>query len=93
MNSPRFVRLIERITGIEPIHADPNLNGGGLHQIRSGGYLNVHTDFNFDPETKRNRRLNLLLYLNKDWDRAWNGDIELWDERARPSVFRRGAGG
>lgn len=79
VNGARFLALVRRITGIDPLYADPALNGGGLHQIRTGGYLNVHTDFNFDPETGRNRRLNLLLYLNKDWDRAWGGDIELWD--------------
>ena len=87
VNGARFVALIERITGIAPIHADPHLNGGGLHQIRAGGYLNVHTDFNFDPATSRNRRLNLLLYLNKDWDRAWKGDIELWDARLDRPFF------
>ena len=42
------------------------LNGGGLHSIRRGGYLDIHTDFNFHPTTKKNRRLNLLFYLNED---------------------------
>lgn len=87
VNSERFIRFVERVTGIEPIHADARLNGGGLHQIKTGGYLNVHTDFNFNPETRLNRRLNLLLYLNQDWDPAWNGDIELWDEKLDRPFF------
>lgn len=79
INSRRFLSFLESITGIVPIYADESLNGGGLHEIRTGGYLNVHVDFNFDPISKRNRRLNLLLYLNDDWRNEWNGDIELWD--------------
>jgi hypothetical protein len=78
VNGERFLRFVEQVTGIAPVYADPNLHGGGLHQIRRGGYLNVHTDFNFDPDTRRNRRLNLLLYLNQEWDPAWRGAIELW---------------
>ncbi len=87
INSDRFLRILEKITGITPIYPDPNLNGGGLHQIRHGGYLNVHTDFNFDPITQRNRRLNLLLYLNENWCDAWGGKIELWDTKLDRPFF------
>src|SRR5205823_97053 len=31
------------------------------------------------PETKLQRRLNLLVYLNKDWERGYEGNLELWD--------------
>lgn len=87
VNADRFLRLIERITDIPTLYPDANLNGGGLHQIRRGGYLNVHADFNFDPETGRNRRLNLLLYLNKEWSPEWEGQIQLWtDKLDRPIV-------
>ena len=78
VNSPDFCRFIEDITGISRIYADDDLFGGGLHEILPGGYLNVHTDFNHHPETKRHRKLNLLLYLNPVWEDAWKGQIELW---------------
>jgi len=80
IQEPRFLALLEEITGIKPIVADPLLAGGGLHEIHRGGYLNVHTDFNFHPESKLHRRLNLLYYLNPSWEDEWEGKLELWPE-------------
>lgn len=77
--SEEFRRLISTISGIEKLTHDPELIGGGLHQIMSGGYLDVHIDYNFHPKTKLHRRLNLLLYLNKDWKKEYEGFLELWD--------------
>lgn len=80
LNSDRFVRFLEKLTGIDGLHADDMLEGGGLHQSQRGGFLNIHADFTVHPH-KRNwkRRVNVLLYLNKDWDTAWGGDLELWE--------------
>jgi hypothetical protein len=39
----------------------------------------VHVDYNFHPQTKLHRRMNLLLYLNKDWKPEYEGYLELWD--------------
>jgi hypothetical protein len=78
IQEPRFVGWLEEVTRISPIYADPSLNGGGLHEIYEGGYLNVHTDFNFHPETGRHRRLNILYYLNPTWQDEWEGRLELW---------------
>jgi Rps23 Pro-64 3,4-dihydroxylase Tpa1-like proline 4-hydroxylase len=58
---------------------DCQLNGGGLHQITRGGKLDVHIDYNYHPVTKLDRRLNVLLYLNSEWDSHWKGELELWD--------------
>ncbi len=86
-NSPEMCRYIQDITDIESVVADDDLFGGGLHEIRRGGYLRVHTDFNYHPTTGLNRRLNLLLYLNPVWKDEWNGHIELWNEAiSRPYV-------
>lgn len=85
VNSDIFCKYLQDITGIDPIVADNELFGGGLHEIRRGGYLRVHTDFNYHPTTGLNRRLNLLLYLNPEWKDEWNGHIELWNEEiSRP---------
>lgn len=78
-NSAPFVDFIERLTGIEGIIPDPHYFGGGLHQIRAGGFLKVHADFNRHDRLNLDRRLNGLLYLNKDWDESWGGHIQLWD--------------
>lgn len=53
--------------------------GGGYHFIEPGGYLAVHADFNRSPKTNRFRRLNLLVYLNDDWQDP-GGRLELWDQ-------------
>lgn len=77
--SEEFRSLVSSICRIPDLIADPGLTGGGLHQIMDGGYLDVHVDYNFHPRTKEHRRLNLLLYLNKDWKREYEGYLEFWD--------------
>jgi hypothetical protein len=89
MNSPRFLALVSKITGIEGLLADPGIEGGGMHQSWTGGFLNVHTDFTMhrDRPTWR-RRCNLILYCNKDWNPAWGGALELWDSHMKHNVER-----
>ncbi|MFT4569790.1 MAG: hypothetical protein ACI8TX_000309 [Hyphomicrobiaceae bacterium] len=80
LNSPRFVELVSRISGIEGLVADTEIEGGGMHQAWSGGFLNVHKDFTMHRvKPGWRRRCNLILYLNADWDVAWGGSIQLWD--------------
>jgi len=80
LNSDRFLEWLSGLTGIQALHADPMLEGGGLHQSGPGGYLNVHTDFSHHHyHTRWKRRINLILYLNEGWHEDWGGGIELWD--------------
>lgn len=79
MNGATFVNFLEKLTGIDGIIPDPHLVGGGLHQIERGGYLKIHVDFNKHGKLKLDRRLNLLLYLNQDWQEEYGGHLELWD--------------
>src|SRR5689334_13523983 len=39
LNSAEFIRFLERLTGIEGLVPDPFLEGGGIHQIGTGGFL------------------------------------------------------
>lgn len=79
LNAAPFLWFLEQLTGITGLIADPHLRGGGLHEIRRDGALGVHADFNFYPRLGLYRRLNLLLYLNRDWREEWGGHLELWD--------------
>lgn len=89
LNSGPFVDFLATVTGIEEtLIPDPHLKGGGLHQIAPGGYLKVHADFNRHPLTKLDRRVNVLLYLNEDWDPDWGGQLELWDTEMSSAVKR-----
>ncbi len=79
-NDPAFVALISQLTGIPGLLPDPTLEGGGLHQSRRGGHLNVHADFTVHPHKRLwRRRVNLLLYLNEGWQESWGGALELWE--------------
>jgi Rps23 Pro-64 3,4-dihydroxylase Tpa1-like proline 4-hydroxylase len=78
-NSSAVIDFLEALTGIEHLVPDPHYWGGGLHQIERGGFLKVHADFNHHSRLDLERRLNLLLYLNRDWRDEWGGQLELWD--------------
>lgn len=78
MNSPKFLGALETLTGIRGLIPDPYMIGGGLHCTANGGYLKVHADFDCHPRFKLSRRLNVLLYLNENWESEWGGQIELW---------------
>jgi hypothetical protein len=88
LNSSTFVAFLERLTGIPSLIPDPHLEGGGQHQIERGGYLKIHADFNRHPRLDLERRLNLLLYLNRDWTDEYGGHLELWDGEMRHCVQR-----
>lgn len=81
--SPAFLADLEHVTGIPRLLADERLAGGGMHVTGPHGRLDVHVDFNFEPARALHRRLNILVYLNADWDDAWGGEVELWDARVR----------
>ena len=84
MNSKYYLDFLQKLTHIkEKLIIDPELNGGGLHEIKKGGVLKVHTDFNKHPSLDIDRRLNVLIYLNKNWRKEYGGDLELWDREMR----------
>ena len=78
-NSQVFMQFLEVLTGIAGLIPDPYFVGGGLHQISPGGFLKIHADFNRHKTLGLERRLNLLLYLNEDWQEGFGGHLELWD--------------
>lgn len=80
LNSGPFLNFLEKLTRVKGLIADPHLAGGGLHNIRRGGKLGIHTDFNFYRRLGVYRRLNLLIYLNRDWQKQWGGHLELCDQ-------------
>jgi Rps23 Pro-64 3,4-dihydroxylase Tpa1-like proline 4-hydroxylase len=85
-NSKDFIKCIEILSGISDIIEDNNLEGGGIHLIENGGYLNIHADFNYHGRLKAYRRLNLLFYLNEDWKTEYEGALELWDKDMKVCV-------
>lgn len=93
--SARFCQFLEALTGIEGVIPDPHFEGGGVHEISRGGFLKMHTDFNWNKKLKLDRRLNMLIYLNQGWEESWGGHLELWDSEMQsqfvkiPPVFNK----
>ena len=84
LNSETFLNFLQILTSInEKLIADEELNGGGLHEIKTGGLLKVHTDFSKHPTNNFDRRVNVLIYLNKDWKKEYKGCLELWDKEMK----------
>jgi 2OG-Fe(II) oxygenase superfamily len=79
LNEPRFLRVLERITGIRQLLPDPYLFGGGLHLSGPGGTLTPHTDFHYYRALNLYRRINVLVYLNDDWSPESGGCLSLYD--------------
>jgi Rps23 Pro-64 3,4-dihydroxylase Tpa1-like proline 4-hydroxylase len=96
--SPEFVSSMSEVFGIPRLLADGDLVGGGIHETNGGGRLDVHVDFNFVEKKQWHRRLNILIYFNKDWPKQYGGNLEFWDSDVKKChasfapVFNRACG-
>jgi Rps23 Pro-64 3,4-dihydroxylase Tpa1-like proline 4-hydroxylase len=88
LNSAIMLEFLEQLTGIDGLIPDPYFVGGGLHEIEPGGWLEVHADFNRYERLRLDRRINLLLYLNRDWREHYGSHLELWDREMTGCVKR-----
>ena len=85
VQSSEFIQAIQTITGIDELCYDPEYHGAGTHNNMDGQGMDVHIDFNLHRTTGYHRRLNLIIYLNEEWDESWHGNLELhknpWDRK------------
>lgn len=64
---------------------DPTLHGGGLHVTYPGGRLQTHLDYAAHPYLPgKERRLNLIAFLNPEWREEWGGALQLCDPMGVP---------
>lgn len=75
-----FRAFLQKLSGIGDLEADPERHGGGFHQGGDGSFLDIHADFNIQPNSGKHRRVNVLVYLNPGWEEEWGGHLELWDQ-------------
>ncbi|MGH8775568.1 MAG: 2OG-Fe(II) oxygenase [Jiangellaceae bacterium] len=80
LNSSEFVRFLERLTGIKGLIPDPHLNSAGYFDVPRGGFLDIHVDYTRNRKLALVRRINVLVYLNEDWEPEWGGQLELWPD-------------
>ncbi len=80
LNSQPFLEFLQKITGIEETLIPDPYYEGGFHEIKPGGFLKVHVDFRKNKKLQLSRRVNFLIYLNKDWEEEYGGHLELWEK-------------
>ncbi|MEN9869637.1 MAG: hypothetical protein RLZZ171_620, partial [Cyanobacteriota bacterium] len=79
LNSVDVVKTIESIVGIDNLVGDPSFHGAGLHEMHRDGWLAMHADYTRHFSMPLMRRINVLIYLNRDWDASWGGELALQD--------------
>ena len=83
LNSPAFVDFLSACLFDKlKLYCDSGLNGGGWHIHSRGGKLNTHLDYSLHPKLGLQRKLNIIIYLNSEWDSKWGGHLGLWNNKS-----------
>lgn len=88
LSSDEIIKKFSEITRINNLEYDKYLHGAGLHVHPRNGRLNMHLDYEKHPISGKERRLNIILYLSKNWKEEWNGDTQLWDQNMEKCIVK-----
>jgi Rps23 Pro-64 3,4-dihydroxylase Tpa1-like proline 4-hydroxylase len=86
LNSKAFLKFLENMTGIPNLIPDPYYMGAGIHRTENEGFLGIHADFNHHKQMNLERRLNVLIYMNEDWEADYGGAFEVWTDDMKTQV-------
>ena len=78
VESAPFRSFISTVTGVQELLPDPTHKFAGVHRTPPGGFTKIHRDFRVHPTSGLFHRVNLLIYLNRDWPDFYGGSLELW---------------
>ena len=67
------IEAVSFITDIKNIMGDPELYAGGISSMSNGCFLNPHIDNSHDRTMDKYRRINLLYYVNKEFNSVLDG--------------------
>jgi Rps23 Pro-64 3,4-dihydroxylase Tpa1-like proline 4-hydroxylase len=86
LSSNKFIDYLKKITDIDNLEHDPYLHGAGIHAMPNNGKLHLHLDYEKHPYINKERRINLIYFLNKDWCTEYGGNLEFWDNNVLNKV-------
>jgi Rps23 Pro-64 3,4-dihydroxylase Tpa1-like proline 4-hydroxylase len=88
LSSNEILNLISELTDIKLLEYDEYLHGAGLHSHTRYGRLNIHLDYEKHPFSGKERRINIILFISKNWNPEWNGSNELWNKDVTKCVSK-----
>ena len=88
LSCKEIIKKINLLSGIKELEHDPYLHGAGIHIHTKGGKLDMHLDYEKHPHLNKERRLNIILYMSKNWKEEWNGETQLWDKDLTNCVIK-----
>ena len=86
LNSSQFIDELKTTLDLDKLYSDCGLNSGGWHIHRRGGKLNTHLDYSIHPKLKKQRKLNLIIYLEQNWQESWGGHLGLWEHNEKTNT-------
>ena len=95
VNSSLVLTAMSELFEIPKLMPDPYFSGGGLNVSEKNGHLDIHKDGNYHDASGLNRRMNLLIYLNPNWQETWGGELGIYTDNgdtlvnAVPPLFNR----
>jgi dTDP-glucose 4,6-dehydratase len=88
LSTNEITNIFSKLTSVDNLEYDPFLHGAGLHSQPKNGRLHMHLDYEKHPLLNKERRLNIIIYLNKEWKNEWNGQTELWDKNMENCITK-----
>ena len=73
------------MTGIEGLIPDPYYKAA-VSSDQQWRLPSIHADFNHHKQMNLERRLNVLIYLNPDWNPEYGGAFEVWTDDMKERV-------
>lgn len=79
LSSEIFTNWLSKLSGIDDLSIPLDFRGAGIYQGGTGSFLDTHIDFSIHPTLNIQRRLNVLIFFNHNWQENWGGNLELWN--------------